>query len=424
MNRKYMSKQLKFKYFLLLLAAGLFLLAVQNNVLAQGIQINGFARNYTGVLLSEGNPYSIIQNTLDLDLVHSRDGIALKANPYMYHYSDSQVEVDLREAYLDVYFDNIDLRIGKQQIIWGKSDGVFITDIVSPKDLREFLLPDFDEIRMGVTAVKADYYSGNHTFEVVWLPVFTATRMPEDESIWQPAMDFPVTPVFDYAQRDVEGSLENSELFAKYSAITPAIDFEIMAGYAWDDDPALHIQKTIDPQTMQISGLIVTPQHHRLRIGGGSFSSTIGPFVVRGEGAYYTGKYFNTANPAITDAVVKKDYFHYLLGVDYTLWETNLSAQFIQQSILDYADPIEQDEFDNTATFLARRDFLHETLILELFTYVGLNNNDALIRPRIYYDLADGFEILLGLNLFAGDEGPFGQYSDNNMGYFKVKYSF
>ncbi|MBN1997052.1 hypothetical protein JW935_05835 [candidate division KSB1 bacterium] len=410
--------------FLHLLATGLVLLYAQTAVIAQGIQMYGFTRNYTGVLLNDANEYSIVQNTLDLDLTHSRDRISIKANPYLYHYSDAQVEIDLREVYMDVYFDKIDLRIGKQQIIWGKANGVFITDIVSPKDLREFLLPDFDEIRMGVTAVKADYYMGNHTFEVVWLPVFTPTRMPGEGSIWRPSMDFPVESEFDYSRQEVKGALENSELFAKYSAITPAIDFEIMVGYAWDDDPTMHIRKTIDPQTMQPASLTVIPRHHRLGIGGGSFSSTLGPFVVRGEGAYYTGKYFNTADPTVTHAVVKKDYLHYLLGVDYTLWEINLSGQFIQQAILKYDAPIEQDEFENTATFLARRDFLRETLTVELFTYIGLNNNDALIRPRMYYDLADGFELLLGANLFTGDKGRFGQFRNNDMVYFKVKYSF
>ncbi len=407
----------------LLLLAGLFLLW-SAQVFGQELSINGYLRNYTGVLLNDGNEYSILQNTLNLDFSHSKDQVSFKANPYLYHFSDSQVEIDMREVYMDINFNAVDLRIGKQQIIWGKADGVFITDIVSPKDLREFLLPDFDEIRMGVTALKADYYRGNHTFELAWLPVFSATRLPEEGSIWRPVKVFPVAPVFDYSQQEMEGSLENSEFFAKYSAITPAVDFEIMAGYAWDDDPTMHISKTINPQTMQLTSLTVVPQHHRLAIGGGSFSSTPGSFVVRGEGAYYAGKYFNSADPAIKDAVVEKDYLHYLLGVDYTLWETNLSIQFIQQTILDYSEFLEQDEFDNTVTLLARRDFLRETMTLELFSYVGLNNSDALIRPRIYYDLADGFEILVGANLFAGDEGRFGQYSDNNMGYFKVKYSF
>ena len=61
---------------------------------------------------------------------------------------------------------------------------------------------------------------------------------------------------------------------------------------------------------------------------------------------------------------------------------------------------------------------------IELFSYMGLNNQDALIRPKITYDLADGFEILVGANVFAGGEGRFGQYNDNDMIYSKVKYSF
>ena len=75
-------------------------------------------------------------------------------------------------------------------------------------------------------------------------------------------------------------------------------------------------------------------------------------------------------------------------------------------------------------TLLARGDFLRETLTLELFSYIGLNNKDALIHPRIYYDLSDGFEILFGANIFTGDTGRFGQHNENDMVYTKIKYSF
>ncbi|MBT4485098.1 MAG: hypothetical protein HOC71_15645 [Candidatus Latescibacteria bacterium] len=350
--------------------------------------------------------------------------MAFKANPYIYQYPNQEMEIGLREAYMDIYFNTVDLRIGKQQIIWGKADGVFITDIVSPKDLSEFLLRDFDEIRMGITSLKADYYLGDNTFEFVWAPNFTGTRMPDESSIWLPQMDFPVLPIFDYSQKDVEAKLENSEIFAKFSALTSAIDFEIMGGYMWDDDPTMHITKTINPQTFQLTGLTVTPQHHRLGLLGGSFSSTIGGFVLRGEGAYYNGKYFNSEDPTLTDGTVKKNYLHYLIGVDYTLWDIRLSSQFIQQTILDYDEHINNDEFENTMTVLASKDFLGKTLRLELFSYIGLNNSDALIRPKITYDLADGFELLLGANIFVGDEGRFGQYDNNDMAYTKIKYSF
>ena len=75
-------------------------------------------------------------------------------------------------------------------------------------------------------------------------------------------------------------------------------------------------------------------------------------------------------------------------------------------------------------TFLATKDFLNETLNLSFFMYYDFNNKASLIRPKITYDFADAFEILLGANLFTGTEGMFGQFHNNNMVYTKVKYSF
>ena len=388
-----------------------------NGANGQSLNWSGYARNYTGMLLTENNEYAILQNTFNLNIEQSKDKVAFKVNPYIYQYPNQEMEIGLREAYMDIYFNAVDLRIGKQQIIWGKADGVFITDIVSPKDLSEFLLRDFDEIRMGITSLKANYYLGDNTFEFVWAPNFISTQMPDESSIWFPQLDFPASPVFDYSQNQIDAKLENSEVFAKFSAITSAIDFEIMGGYMWDDDPTMHIAK--NP-----TGLTVTPRHHRLGLAGGSFSSTLGGFVLRGEGAYYNGKYFNSEDPTLADATVEKDYLHYLIGVDYTLWDIRLSSQFIQQAILDYEKPIKNDEYENTMTVLASKDFLRETLRLELFSYIGLNNSDALIRPKVIYDLADGFELLLGANIFVGSEGNFGQYDNNDMIYAKVKYSF
>jgi len=391
---------------------------------AQSLSMTGYVRNYTGILLHGDNEYSIIQNTFNLNVEQNRGRVAFRVNPYIYQYPNEDLDIGLREAYLDMYFDAFDIRIGKQQIIWGKADGVFITDIISPKDLSEFLLRDFDEIRMGVTGIKADYYLGDNTFEFVWLPTFTSTVMPPEGSIWRPRMSFPVEPEFDYSRAGVEPSLKNSEVFAKFSALTSLIDLELMAGYAWDDDPTMHVTKSIDPATHELAGITVYPEHHRLTIGGGSFSTTLGPFVLRGEGAYYKGKYFNSTDPTLPESVVKKDYLHYLVGMDYTLWDIHLSGQFIQQAILQYDETIDRDEYENMGTFLASRDFLDETLNLQLFVYYGFNNNDALIRPRITYDFADGFEILLGANIFTGTEGWFGQYNDNDMVYTKIKYSF
>ena len=402
------------------------LLVAGQYTMAQNPEISGFVRNYTGVLYDNGD-FSILQNTLNLNFTKSGDKIAFKANPLVYHYNSDSLNLRLRELYMDLYFKNFDLRIGKQQIVWGKADGAFITDVVSPLNLSEFLLPDFDEIRIGVNAVKFDYYLGNNTLEVIWLPNFTPAEKPKAGSIWFIQPEFPVPPTFDWSKSKVNRSLNNSEIFIKYSALTSKIDFELMGGYTWDDYPTMHIEKEIDMSSGSpvLTGLIITPEHHRLYIGGGSFSTEVKGVVLRGEAAYYNGKYFQTEDPSAIDALVEKDYLHYLIGLDFSIGDIKLSTQLIQEAIIDYDEYMLKEEMETTMTFLARYDLLRETLHLELFSYVGITNEDALIRPKISYDFDDSFSILFGSNIFIGDEkGRFGQYKDNSMAYVKLKYSF
>jgi hypothetical protein len=38
--------------------------------------------------------------------------------------------------------------------------------------------------------------------------------------------------------------------------------------------------------------------------------------------------------------------------------------------------------------------------------------------------VATGVNFIAGANLFTGDEGRFGQYNENDMYYFKLKYDF
>ncbi len=394
----------------------------------QNIDFSGYARNYTGMLTGNGNnDFVILQNTLNMNFEASSSVGDFKVNPMLYMTNNDSLILHLREAYVDLFFDNFDLRVGKQQIVWGKADGVFITDIVSPKNLFQFLLPDFDEIRIGVYGAKFDYYLNDNTFEFIYLPVFTPTEYPNPNSVWAVKTDFPVPPIYDYSKEYVKPSLQNSEFFAKYSTLTEYIDFEIMGGYMWDDDPTMY--PSLKPDGGGGMNLIITPQHNRLSLAGGSFSTTLGPFVFRGETAYYFGKYFNTITPQINQGVIQKDYIHYMLGTDFSVWDINISAQFIQKAILDYDEsirptPIFNDQYNNMATFLARYSMLNETLDLELFSYYDFAYDDALIRPRILYDFSDAINLQFGANIFTGTQGMFGQYNKNDMLYIKVKYSF
>ena len=49
---------------------------------------------------------------------------------------------------------------------------------------------------------------------------------------------------------------------------------------------------------------------------------------------------------------------------------------------------------------------------------------ENILRPKIAYDFADGFEVQLGVNIFVGEEGNFGQYDDNDMVYIELDMTF
>lgn len=396
--------------------------------------IDGYIRNYSGWLTNNGNQ-AILENTLNLDFSGSSDRFAWNANPYIYQYNgQDSLDLGIREIYLDYYGSFYDLRIGHQQIIWGKADGVFITDIISPKNLDQFLMRDFDEIRMGVTAAKASFYKNNSQLDFVWIPQFTATIYPSRKSIWAPQMPFPVTPVFDYSNEAVDPTIENSELFIRYALMSSAVDIELMGGYAWDDDPAYSLESV----TFTALGpeLMLTPEHHRLGIAGVSFNKPIGGWVLRGESAFYQGKYFQreldlstmqnliTLGQPLPAITLERDYIHYLVGLDFNMLGINMSVQFIQEVILDYDQSIMNDEYETMATVLLRETFFRETLALELFSYIGINDEDALLRPKISYDFGNGLGLDLGANLFLGNTGMFGQYDNNDMIYFKIRQDF
>jgi len=380
---------------------------------AQDLYFGGYVRNNTGVLLNDNLDFSESKNTFDLKSEYFGDISALNAEVYLNSRdTDDELEIGVKELYIDLYFDSMDIRIGKQQIIWGKADGVFITDVVSPKDLSDFILPDFDEIRMGVTALKADWYLDAVDFEFVWVPMFTPSITPESGTLWGVSASFPAEPTY-YLPGN---RLENSEVFAKVSYMGSAIDIELMGGYMWDDLPAAYYDG---------SGL--SADYHRVALAGGSFSTDIAGLIVRGEGAYYNGKNFTvqTGSTLADVATVEKDFINYMVGLDYSLAGITLGTQFIQEIMLDYEDTIVlNDEFKSTMTFVVAKSFLNKTLMLEFFSYVGLTSEDALLRPKVTYDLADGLEWIVGADIFIGDSGDFGQYDDNDLVYTKIEYSF
>jgi len=71
----------------------------------------------------------------------------------------------LRELYLDINLEKWSFRLGKQQVVWGETDGLRLMDIINPQDLRrQFILRDSDEgyehTRIPLWLIKIMYFPG------------------------------------------------------------------------------------------------------------------------------------------------------------------------------------------------------------------------------------------------------------------------
>jgi len=389
-------------------------LASMSAAAEDGAAINGYMRSKVGSLV-EGGDYFVVEDALDLRLSYTLGDAGFYANPVLYDRDGAVLPVELREAYIDMYGDVLDIRMGKQQIIWGKGDGVFITDIVSPKDLSRFLIPDFEELRLAVTGAKINLHAGTQGLELVWLPWFTPSVTPSAESIWTPSMPFAAIPTLQTGP--LPGmSLRNGEYFARYSWMGPSLDVSLMGGWFWNDTPVFRVVSPVP--------LTVKPEYYQLVAGGYAVSGVLGPFILRSEGALYGNKRFQ-GNPMVyPDGYAEKNEIQYLVGSDFSVAGYNFGVQFIQDIILDHEDDLVDDAVKNTATFVVSKTFIRDTLTVEIFTYVGFAAPDALIKPRVTLDVSDGLEIFAGAYVFLGEFGDFGQYGDNDGVYVAARLSF
>ena len=121
--------------------------------------MNADFRNQTAYKINNPHQFSNIKNDLNLNFLgklsdnsswvlgsrFSYDAVFDLTQNYNDNVkSDQRYAADLRDAYLDLSWGNCDFRLGNQQIVWGQAVGLFFADIVNPKDLREYILPDLD----------------------------------------------------------------------------------------------------------------------------------------------------------------------------------------------------------------------------------------------------------------------------------------
>ena len=332
---------------------------------------------------------------------------------------------ELREAFVDLKFDRLDVRAGRQIIAWGRADGINPTDNLSGQDLT-MLVPDEADRRLGTTAVRAGYYAGDISLTGVWLPEFRGHEF---------ALPAP-PPGVEFVRED--DRWPGNQWAMRVEQTGRAVDWSVSYFRGKDLAPDLGIAGDL-----RAGAPAILLSHHRVHVLGADMAANLGRFGVRAEAAYVA-----TQDARGTDPFRKNPFLFVVAGADRT-WDgrLNLNVQYLYRYVLD--DPgmglttHVHDEFasgvaaqqailnsqtrgaQHGASFRVAYKWLHDTLEAELAAAGYGGPRGATVRPKVVYALTDDWKVLGGAEFFRGETASlFGLVRANSGGYFEVRWSF
>ena len=334
---------------------------------------------------------------------------------------NQEKELELREAILALSHGDLDVRIGRQQIVWGEAISTFVTDVVNPKDFREFVLPDFTELRIPIWALDGSWrLLRNVTLEGVWTPDTARNRLPKKGAEFQfvgPAFQFH-NPVVRLPDRDDEFSLGRSEGGFRLSALREGWDVSLIY-YDEADKPPVLFQRRV-PQPPRPDVIELEPRHPRLHIVGFTLAKSIEPVVIRSEVAVSVGKRYETTNPADADGVVRRDTIDYLIGVDFPLvGDVDAALQLSQKILLGEAGglvkPGVQGQVTTSLALRLTTGFFDNTLNPTVLFVIGVERGDFRLSPRLEWLATGSVTIAVGADIFEGARRTlYGQFDRND----------
>ncbi len=346
-----------------------------------------------------------------------------------------QKRCELKELYLDVGFDNVDVRIGKQIVRWGVVEGARVTDEINPLDFYEMILRDIDDRYIPLFMLKTDFYYGQNTLETLFIPEVRGHRPAPRGTQWEQFRELPGLRKPKNGWQDIPNNLNNAEYAFRFTRVFTG--FELSASYfsTWDDFPTSFREFEPPPSFGADSNIIFGPDFTRLKIYGTTFSMTLPYLILNAEAAYVEGKNFGARfgeGANASQGEIQSDYAKYAIGIDTHLFGVDISPAFIQQYIFDYDERIIVDRANSVAALFLRKEVIYNIWTLNLLAIYFVNDKDMLLRPRSDYNLSDRLRFSFGVDIFEGDIGTglpgefnFAGFFDNNDRIFwEITYSF
>ncbi|MBT5934593.1 DUF1302 family protein [Sulfurimonas sp.] len=323
---------------------------------------------------------------------------------------------------------SIDVKVGRQIVVWGKSDSIRITDVINPIDNRLPGMTDIEDLRLSTTMAKLDYYLGQWNF--------SAMAIGETRTFIESAPRsefFPVDSIFPGAP-DPFITLENPEISwdnMQYAFAANGIFSGWDLSFYGADvlDSRWHIEGSLPNATREVS---------KIQMLGSAINIVTGSWLLKSEVAYIDGIKYNST----LDEKARVDT---LVGVDYMgIKDSVLSLEIANKRIFDYEtqmsgaptgiipyvpDYTQEDEVQTAirATRSFENDSINTTVLLSMF---GHNwQYGGFFRASVTYDVVDAvvanFGVIDYIDAAKKEDKPFmNAISNNDRVFADITYSF
>lgn len=354
----------------------------------------------------------------------------------------------IRELYLDATYDlasgdQLSVRLGKQQVIWGKTDLFRVLDVINPVDysrqniygeLEDIRIPQWilqAEARLGPTGIldelntsvvwNFDKFRPNvlgqsgQPYVIVDAGNFFSSYLNIDQ---HPAVGplYPGGPVPIIYDVDIpEWELKNTQIGFKTEGVYKDVTFSLNFLHYRQQMPSLHFR---EHPGVPGSGLpapdgvfdIVFPE---VNLIGGSidyYSQAIDA-IWRVESTYTKGEELARDK----DGHKETDMFRYVVGFDKNQMIPQLnnkrsfliSAQLFGQHILDHEDDMPDYKDNWTGTVLFQGFYSYDRIIPKVLVARDFRSQGMAVAPSIDWLVTDNLKVTLGGNIKTGGKKTF-----------------
>lgn len=333
---------------------------------------------------------------------------------------DQRYQFQWRETYLDFAAGGLDWRIGRQHVVWGEMVALFFADVVSARDLREFIARDFDMLRIPQWAARAEYFGDDFHAEAVWIP------LPTVDEIGKPGAEFfpfppPAAGVPGFAVLDVEKPkhrLGNSNVGLRASVLKNGWDLAGFYYHSIDVSPTYY-RSIVGPAAL------FTPRHDKIDQLGATLAKDFSEFVLKAEAVFTNGRKFNVTRVAQADGLVASNTLDWIVGADFTPFDDgNFTVQLFQRYFANHDPDMVTDRAESGLTLLLTTRPRSGIEVQGLLIH-SLNRADWMFRPKLTWSVQKNWRWVFGLDLFHGPAtGLFGQFDGSDRIYTDLRYSF